>query len=137
MLSPEAKRKAREHLELGEGFMATVEVADASTECEIRNAFSRAYYGLYHACYALLLGQGSDPAVVERIAKDHGRLHASIRHPLGKPVEHYVREAYDKRRNSDYEPGWAVPSATVAQGELKRARRQFYWIFRSTLRSLA
>jgi len=136
MLGPQAKKKARAHLRLGEGFMISADVRDASSECEIRNAFSRAYYALFHACYALLLGQGNDPDTVQQIAEDHGRLHSSMRHPMGRPFEHYIRETYDRRRQADYKPGWPVPPATVAQREVKRARTQFYWLFHTTRRSL-
>ncbi len=136
MLSLEGRRRAKDHLSLARGFMDTAKVGRASSECDIRNAFSRAYYALFHACYALLLGQGNEPDLVQQIARDHGRLQSKVRHPMGRPFEHYVREAYDRRRQSDYEPDWPVPSATVAQEELKRAREQFYWVFHTTLRSL-
>lgn len=136
MLSPQAKEKAWAHLRLGEGFITSADVGDASSEYDIRNAFSRAYYALFHACYAHLLGRGIDPVMVEEVARNHGRLHSSMRHPMGKPFERFVRKTYDRRRQSDYKPGWRVPAATVAQTELKQARTQFYWLFQTTRRIL-
>lgn len=137
MLSPQVKKKAWACLRLSEGFISTADVGDGSSEYEIRNAFSRAYYAFFHACYAHLLGLGIDPVVVKEIARDHGRLHSSMRQTMGKPFERYVRETYDRRRQSDYEPGWPVPAATVAQTELKQARMQFYWLLHTTRRTLA
>jgi uncharacterized protein (UPF0332 family) len=121
---------------LGQGFMTTAEVGNAPSEYEIRNAFSRAYYALFHACYAFLLGQGTDPVLVEQIAKDKGRLHSALRHPMGRMIERYVWELYDRRRQSDYEAEWQVPSAAVAQWELKRARTHFYWLYNTARRRL-
>jgi uncharacterized protein (UPF0332 family) len=137
MVSVEAKRTAEAHLRLAEGFIATAEVIDASSEVEIRNAFSRAYYAMFHAGYAVLLGEGNAPVVVERIAKEHGRLQSALRRPLGREFERYIRDLYDRRRQADYEALWSVPSASVARSELKRARGQFYWLLRTAQRSLA
>jgi uncharacterized protein (UPF0332 family) len=136
MLSAEGKRQAKGHLSLAQGFMSTAQVGDGSSEYEIRNAFSRVYYAFFHACCAFLLGQGNDPVWVEQLAKDHGRLRSNIRHPMGKGFEHHVKEAYDRRRQSDYKPDWLVPSSTLAQEELKRARTYFHWILRTTQRTL-
>jgi len=136
MANVEVKREAEGHLRLAEGFMNTALVGDASSEYEIRNAFSRAYYAFFHACYAFLLAQGNDPGRVEQLAKDHGRLRSNIRHPMGKAFEHHIKGAYDRRRRSDYKPEWLVPSSTLAQEELKRARTYFHWILRTTQRTL-
>jgi len=136
MLSPTVERKARSHLRLADGLMKTAEISNDASEFEIRNAFSRAYYALFHACCAHLLATGLGTRKAEEITKDHGRLHSAMRRPMGRLFERFVREAYDRRRQADYEPGWPVPSATVAQGELKRARTQFYWLFNTTGQSL-
>jgi uncharacterized protein (UPF0332 family) len=136
MLSPTVERKARSHLRLADGLIKTAEINDDASEFEIRNAFSRAYYALFHVCCAHLLASGTDATKAEEITRDHGRLHSTIRRPIGRLFERFVREAYDRRRQADYEPGWPVPSATVAQGELKRARTQFYWLFNMTRQSL-
>jgi len=136
MLSPTVERKARSHLRLADGLMRTAEISDGASEFEIRNAFSRAYYALFHACCAHLLASGTEATKVEEITRNHGRLHASMRRPMGRLFERFVRGVYDRRRQADYEPGWPVPSGTVARGELKRARTHFYWLFHRTCQSL-
>jgi uncharacterized protein (UPF0332 family) len=115
--------------------MSTAELSSSSSEYAIRNAYSRAYYGLFHACYALLLGIGTDATKVEEIARNHGHLHSSVRGPMGKSFERHLRAAYDRRRESDYMPEWAVPVAS-AQDELKQTRAQFYWLFNTARRIL-
>ena len=135
MVSGEVKRTAEAHLRLAEAFMGTTEVGDNSSEGEIRNSFSGAYYALFHACYAHVLARGTEPKKAEEIRKDHGRLHLSMRRPMGTAFEGFVRQAYDRRRRADYRPDWPLPSATVAQGELRRAKSQFYWLIQ-TIRSI-
>ncbi len=135
MVSHDVRRKAEAHLRLAEGFIKTAVVA-GSSECEIRNAFSRVYYALFHACYAHLLGTGTDAAQAEEIARNHGRLRSTMRGPMGKTFEQYLRGAYERRRQSDYKPEWAVPVAAVAQEELKQARAQFYFLFQTARRIL-
>jgi uncharacterized protein (UPF0332 family) len=137
MLSPEAKKKARAHLRLGEGFITSAEVGDASSEYDIRNAFSRAYYALFHVCYAHLLGREIDPVAVEAIASDHGGFQSKMQSLVGKWFGRFLQNAYELRRQSDYKPEWAVPAAMVAHSELKRARTQFYWLFHTTRKSLS
>jgi uncharacterized protein (UPF0332 family) len=136
MLSPTVERKARSHLRLAEGLMKTAEIGNSASEFEIRNAFSRAYYGLFHACYAHLLSQGTDPIKVEKIARDHGRLHSTMQESRGKWFGRFLRDAYERRRESDYNPRWASPLAGAAQTELKRAKTEFYLLFHTTRTSL-
>jgi uncharacterized protein (UPF0332 family) len=136
MIGGDVRRKGMRHLQLAEGFMKTAEVRDDSNECEIRNAFSRTYYALFHACCAHLLSLGASDAKVESISKDHGRLHSTMREPMGKPFERYLRDAYERRRQSDYKPEWAVPAPSAVREELKQARTQFYWLLYTTRRSL-
>lgn len=126
-------------LRLAEGFMSTTDLAPSASEYEVRNAYSRAYYGLFHACCAHLLAQGTDPVDVEEIAGDHGRLRSRMSDPrmgLGKWFGRLLKNAYNQRRQSDYEPEWAVPAAVVAGEELRRVRTQFYWLFHTTRRNL-
>lgn len=137
MLSPEVKRRANAHLRLGEGFITSAMVGDRSTEYEIRNAFSRTYYALFHVCYAHLLGRQIDPVAVEVIARDHGGFHSKMQGVVGKWFGRLLRDIYELRRQSDYKPEWPVPASTVAHSELKRARAQFYWLFHSTRKSLS
>jgi uncharacterized protein (UPF0332 family) len=137
MLSPQAKKKARAHLRLGEGFITSAEVGDASSEYDVRNAYSRAYYALFHVCYAYLLGREIDPLAVEAIASDHGRVQSKMQAALGKWFGRFLQEAREDRRNSDYKPEWAVPAVLVASSKLKRAKTQFYWLLHTTRNSLS
>ena len=134
-LNREIRTEAERRLKLAEGFMSTAELNSSSSEYAIRNAYSRAYYGLFHACYALLLGIGIDATEVKGIAEKHGHLHSSMRGPMGKFFERCLRAAYDRRRESDYVPEWAVPAAS-AQEELKLTRAQFYWLLVTARRML-
>jgi uncharacterized protein (UPF0332 family) len=137
MLSQVVERKAKSHLRLAEGFMGTAEIRDSASEYEIRNAFSRVYYALFHLCYAHLLGLEIDLVTVKEVASNHGRLHSSMRRPAGRAFERFLKRAYARRLQSDYnKPEWAVPAATVAQIEMKGARTQFYWLFHTTRNSL-
>ncbi len=116
--------------------MKTADLAPIASEYEIRNAYSRAYYALFHACYAHMLGQGVDPVAVEEIAGNHGRLHSRMR-LAGRSFERFLTNAYEQRRQSDYKPEWAVPAAMVAHSELKRGRTQFYWLFHTARQTLS
>jgi len=122
MVSAEVKRTAEARLRLAEGFIGTVEIIDTASEWEIRNAFSRVYYALFHACCACLLASGIDISKVEGIARDHGRLHSRMRVVVGKGFERFLKDSYERRRESDYKAQWAVPSAEQAKEELKKAR---------------
>jgi uncharacterized protein (UPF0332 family) len=136
MVSIEAKRTAEAHLRLAEGFIATTEVVDTSSEGQIRNAFSRAYYALFHACYAHVLASGMEVGKAEAIRRDHGRLRSTMRDPMGKTFERFLGETYDRRRQADYEADWLVPSATAAQEKLRQVRTHFYWVVREARKSL-
>ena len=137
MLSPEVKNRANAHLRLGEGFINSATVCDSSAEYEIRNAFSRAYYALFHVCYAHLLGRQMDPVAVAAIADSHGELQSKMQGLLGKWFGRFLQQAREDRRNSDYKPEWAVPAALVASSKLKRAKTQFCWLFHTTRNSLS
>ncbi len=136
MLSPEVITRANAHLELGEGFISSAAVCDSSAEYEIRTAFSRTYYALFHVCYAHLLGRQMDPVAVEKIADSHGELQSKMQALLGKWFGRFLQQAREDRRNSDYKPEWPVPEALVTSSKLKRAKTQFYWLFHSTRNSL-
>jgi uncharacterized protein (UPF0332 family) len=48
------RSEVRRHLRLANGFMDTAEIREDSDEFQVRNALSRSYYGLFHACHAWL-----------------------------------------------------------------------------------
>ncbi len=121
---------------LAEGFVKTAEIEEGSSEYEIRNAYSRVYYAMFHVCCAWLFSVGVDVRKVESVKDDHGRLHSEMQHRMGKHFGRLLRGSYALRLASDYKPEWLVPSAAVVQQELKRARAQFYWLFHATRRGL-
>jgi len=129
MLSPQAERTAKAHLTLAEGFIKTAEVRDDSSQCQIRNAFSRAYYAMFHVCCAWLVGAGVDIEKVERVKEEHGRLHTEMQRRIGKSFGRFLKESYELRRESDYKPEWVPPAMLVTGAKLKSVRTQFYWLF--------
>jgi uncharacterized protein (UPF0332 family) len=137
MLSQEVRNRANAHLRLGEGFIISAAVGDGASEYEIRNAFSRTYYALFHVCYAHLLARQIDPVTVEAIAGSHGELQSKMQGVLGKWWGRFLQGARDDRRDSDYKPEWVVPAALAASNKLKRAKTQFYWLFYSTRNCLS
>jgi uncharacterized protein (UPF0332 family) len=138
MVTGEAKRTAEAHLRLAEAFIRTAQVVDTSSEVKIRNAFSRAYYAVFHACCAHVLASGTElRKAQEIIRRDHGRLRASMGRLVGKWLERFVKEASDRRQQADYKPGWLVPSTRAAQEELRKVRTNFYCLVPMIRRSLS
>ncbi len=119
-------KAARGHLRLAEGLIETAKIGDAASEYEIRNAFSRAYYALFHACCGYLFAQGV--ANVRVLIKDHGKLHAEMDRGMGRPFGRFMRDCYELRRNSDYRAEWAVPPFYSCVEKLKHARTQCYFV---------
>lgn len=118
------EKAARGHLRLAEGLIRTAVLSDAASEYEVRNAFSRAYYALFHVCSGYLWAStGID---VEKIAKDHGRLRHEMGRWLGKSFERFLGDSYDLRRQADYRPEWNPAPIYSCSEKLKRARRHFY-----------
>jgi uncharacterized protein (UPF0332 family) len=68
-------REVEEHLRLAEGFISTASVSSTATECEIRNALSRAYYAVMHICHGWLAMH--DVPLAER--DKHWMMHEEIR----------------------------------------------------------
>ena len=48
------RREVRRHLRLAKGFIESAVIRDDSNEFQVRNALSRSYYGLFHACHSWL-----------------------------------------------------------------------------------
>jgi len=119
-------KAARGHLRLAEGLTKTANISDALSEYDIRNAFSRSYYALFHACRGYLWARNVMEANV--IGKRHGTLHAEMERRMGKSFGRFLWDAYELRRSSDYEPAWSVPPLYVCVDRLKQARRQCYFV---------
>jgi uncharacterized protein (UPF0332 family) len=117
---------ARSHLRLAEGLTKTANVGDAPSEYDVRNALSRSYYALFHACRGYLWARNVAEANV--IGKRHGTLHAEMERRMGKSFGRFLRDAYELRRSSDYEPASSVPPLYVCVDRLKQARRQCYFV---------
>ncbi len=120
MLSPEVQKTANSHSLLAKGFMGTADVQHSSSEYEIPNAFSRAYYAMFDVCCAWLLGVGVDVEKVERVKGNHGGLHAEI-------SNRNVRAAPELGLGARM----GAPTQDASREKLKSARAQFYWLFGS------
>jgi uncharacterized protein (UPF0332 family) len=120
MLSPEAQQRIRRHLRLARGLLETAYLGPESSEFEERNALSRAYYAVLHACSALLLSHQIEPS------KSHGGLGNQIGKRLGKNFARFVTDAYELRRQADYMAEW-TPVRHVSDAKLGTARTNVIW----------
>jgi uncharacterized protein (UPF0332 family) len=120
MLSSEEERRVRQHLRLAKGFLDSAVLSIGSSEFEVRNALSRSYYSMLHACNALVLGSGVEPS------KSHGGLRTQAQRLLGKSFGWLVSDLYELRRVADYEVGWAA-SFQIVEAKLKLARTNVLW----------
>jgi uncharacterized protein (UPF0332 family) len=116
---------ARKYLMLAEGLIRTTNISDVLSEYEIRNAFSRSYYAPFHASHGYLRAAEVN---TEGLGKKHGRLHAEMERWLGRSFGQFVRNLYELRRKSDYEPDWQVPPGYWVFDRLKAARKQCYFL---------
>ena len=113
------------HLRLAEGLIKSVKVSEAPSEYELRNAFSRAYYAVFHACRGYLWATGVD---VESLGRKHGRLHDAMEKWLGKAFGDFLRKIYEWRRKSDYVPEWNQLPLEKYLEELRTAQMQCYFV---------
>jgi len=107
--------------------METADIGKASTEHEIRNAFSRSYYAIYHVSHGYLVVRG-----IAGRRMDHGTLQSKMERQMGKSFGRFMRECYKLRLDSDYRPEWTVPPFFDCSENLKRARTQFHYVTRTT-----
>ena len=124
MGSPESSA-ARRHLRLAEGLIGTVRVGASSSEFDLRNAFSRSYYALFHASRGYLWARGFD---VDSLGKKHGRLHDEMERKLGTWFGDSIRKSYESRRKADYVPEWTQPPLYKCLEDLKVARGHCYYL---------
>ena len=118
-------KAARGHLRLAEGLIRTAKISDASSECELRNAFSRSYYALFHACRGYLWAKGVD---VHSLGRKHGRLHDEMGKWMGRSFGDFLRNSYELRRMSDYIPEWNPPPLYLSIEKLRTAQKQCYFV---------
>ncbi len=120
MLNSEEERRVKEHLRLAKGFLDSAILSVNSSEFEVRNALSRSYYAMLHACNALVLSCGMEPN------KSHGGLRTQVQRLLGKPFGRLVSDLYELRRVADYEAEWTGILQFV-EAKLKVARTNVRW----------
>ena len=127
-------RAAAAHLRLAEGLIKTAEISAAASEYEIRNAFSRSYYALFHACCGYLLAQNEPNA--NEVVKNHGRLHSKM-YKVGKAFGDDLTRCYELRRKADYDADWSVPPYFSCVERLKRDRGNLYYVRRTAKNLIA
>jgi uncharacterized protein (UPF0332 family) len=141
MTSEETKRRISEYLGLSLGLFLSGQVSAASTEYDVRNAFSRLYYAFFHVSLAFLLSQGEN---IDLYRRTHGDVHAAIDRRMGKYLGRFLRELYRSRQQADYEPAFFDRSygrdIERARADLRnllnRANRNYYWIYNESRKAL-
>jgi uncharacterized protein (UPF0332 family) len=117
MLSLEEERRVRQHLRLAKGFLDTAVVRPDSSEFEERNALSRAYYAMFHACCAWLAWKYG---IVRKLR--HFELLDEMRRRRGKNFGDFVRDVRGMREAADYREEWK-PQRRVSEDRLAKVER--------------
>jgi|ERR1700733_2637146 uncharacterized protein (UPF0332 family) len=141
MLTEGNKRRISDHLGLALGLFVSVQFSPTSTEYDVRNGFSRLYYAFFHASLAFLLSQGED---IDVFRWHHGDLHTAVGKLMGKYLGKFFRDLYKTRQQADYEPSFFSRSfggnldkaRAEAQNLLRRANKNFYWIYHESRKAL-
>jgi uncharacterized protein (UPF0332 family) len=120
MLSRETEERVRKHLRLARGLLETTALVEASSEFEERNALSRAYYAVLHACNALLLSHGMEPS------KSHGGVNKQIGRWRGRDFAQFMANIYRLRIYADYDPLW-IPVRHVNDSNLNTVWTNVLW----------
>ena len=121
-------RAARGHLRLAEGLIKTAVLDKGASEYEIRNALSRAYYGLFHACRGYLWAR--EEVNVEGLGRKHPSLHSEMARHMGGPFRQFLTRSWKLRCSSDYEPEWRALPEHRCLREVKEARAQYFFVIR-------
>jgi hypothetical protein len=102
---------------MANGFITTVDIQEDATEFEIRNALSRSYYALFHACHAWLAMKN----VPLSRRKQHESLIREARDERGKEFGDRLERFWLLRKRADYdEPEFF--EARPFQGDLDKFR---------------
>jgi uncharacterized protein (UPF0332 family) len=91
MLSRGTEQRIRQQLRLAKGFLETAVVKPESSEFEERNALSRAYYAMFHACCAWLAAPRDGKEGIVRRLK-HSELLDEMHRHRGKEFGDFVRD---------------------------------------------
>lgn len=95
---PGRHEEIEEPLHLAEGFMATTGVSPNASECDVRNALSRAYYALMHICRAWLAMKN----VPRNKRKKHGEILEEIGNQRGEEFRTRLLDFFRLRQDADY-----------------------------------
>jgi len=130
MLSPDTERKVRQHLRMARGFLETAAVPADRSEFEERNALSRSYYAMFHACCAWLAipreGRNGIPGRLK-----HAELLDEMHRRRGKRFGDFVRDIRGLRRAADYREEWK-PQSLVTDDRLGKARQEILKLCQET-----
>jgi uncharacterized protein (UPF0332 family) len=141
VLTDEQKQHVARLLRLAQGLFDSAELRVSPSEYDVRNSNSRLYYAFFHACLALLLTIGWD---IDRISRDHGRVHDAVQARMGKYFGTFLRDLYRSRRLSDYDAALFEKQyggdIEKAQQEfillMKSASTNFYWLYREARKAI-
>jgi hypothetical protein len=97
--------------------MGTAIIGDGSDEFQIRNALSRAYYALFHACHAWLAVRN----VPESKRRDREALFGQVRSRRGEESGNRLDEFWLWRKKADYDKPDFL-EAVVFQGDWSKVR---------------
>jgi uncharacterized protein (UPF0332 family) len=128
-LSPAGSDVAANHLRLADGLIGTTAIRRDCSEYEMRNAYSRSYYALFHACHGYLRAAGFD---VDNLNRKHTTLHAEMGRRMGKWFGQFFRGAWELRCRSDYDSGWSVPPYYSCVKRLEEARSRCHSVAQRT-----
>ena len=93
------RQEVRRHLRLAKGFIESAVIRDDSNEFEIRNALSRSYYGLFHACHSWLALRN----VPFSKRSQHEMVIKEIGDRRGKEFGERLNEFWSLRKQADYD----------------------------------
>ena len=114
------EQKVKLHLRMAKGFQELAVVGEESSEFQERNALSRCYYALFHACCAWLARKYG---IVRRLK--HFELLDEMHRRRGKDFGDFVRDVRGMRRAADYREEWR-PQRLVTKNRLDRAAREVF-----------
>jgi uncharacterized protein (UPF0332 family) len=118
MLSRATEQKVRQHLRLAKGLLETASLVEAGSEFEERNALSRAYYAMFHACCAWLALKFG---IVHKLR--HDDLIDEMHRRCGRDFGDFMRDVRGMREAADYREDWK-PQRPVSEDRLNKARTQ-------------
>ena len=111
------RQEVRQHVRLAKGFMETAVIQDDADEFQVRNALSRSYYGLFHACHAWLAMNN----VPFSRRSQHELLIKEIGDRRGKEFGERLKAFWVLRKQADYDRPELL-AAKPFQGDVVKLR---------------